>query len=65
MEASGPNGDLDLYFSEGALAVAHSALFSYCGKESDAKVGCPRPWRTINCSISRTCWPHWLTVIAP
>jgi hypothetical protein len=42
VEASGPNGDLDLYFNDGLLTATHSALFSYYGKESDAKVGCPK-----------------------
>lgn len=42
VQASGPNGDLDLYFSEQGLTATHSALFYYYGKETDAKVGCPK-----------------------
>ena len=42
VEASGPNGDVDVYFGNSLLSVNRSAAYYYSGTENDAKIGCPK-----------------------
>ncbi|WP_340681621.1 hypothetical protein LCL61_23055 [Amycolatopsis coloradensis] len=42
VSASGPNGDIDLYFNGSYLAANRSGLFYYYGTEQEAAAQCPK-----------------------
>ncbi|WP_309111644.1 hypothetical protein [Saccharothrix sp.] len=42
VEASGPNGDLDLYFGKDMLSASQSSLIFYGGTQYDAETECPK-----------------------
>ncbi|WP_103335909.1 hypothetical protein [Amycolatopsis sp. CA-126428] len=41
-KASGPNGEIDIYFVDPGMMVTRSAMYDYRGGEKQASAGCPK-----------------------